>query len=173
MFFSTHNCSGSSFSLFCCTKRLQKFRLCIDNLMSVQPAFQGRYMQPINNLQTSLRLKTVKYGGSAASFLHTSWLSAAMLSRLPSPTWTLQLWLLLAKPKADTTTVTLSLCACLEQSHHLTSIAPPQLGLLTWAVLHNLQAEMTAGFSCHLTASEHNYQHSLLVLRLKTFKHNS
>lgn len=119
MVFSTHNCSGSSFSLFCCTKRLQKFRLCIDNLMSVQPAFQGRYMQPINNLQTSLRLKTVKYGGSAASFLHTSWLSAAVLSRLPSPTWTLQLWLLLAKPKADTTTVTLSLCACLDQSHHL------------------------------------------------------
>lgn len=93
------------------------------NWMSVQPAFPGRYIQPINNLQTSLRLKTVKHGGSAASFLHTSQLPPAALSRLPSPTWHLQLWLLLAEPKADTTPVTLSLCACLEQSH--TSPAQP------------------------------------------------
>lgn len=150
MFFSTHNGSGSSFSLFYYTKRLQKFRLCTGNWMSVQPAFQGRCIQPVNNLQTSLGLKTVKHGGSAASSLHTSQLPPAMLSRLPSPTWHLQLWLLLAEPKADTSPATLSLCACLEQSHHLTSTAPPQLGLLTWALLHNLQAQVTAGFSCHL-----------------------
>lgn len=158
------------FSLFCYTKRLQKFRFCIDNLMCVQPAFQGKYIHPINNLQTSLRLKTVKYEGSAASFLHTSWLPPAMLSRLPSPTWNLQLWLLLAEPNADSYWASV---LAWSMSHHLTSTAPPQLGLLTWALLHNLQAEVTAGFSCHLTASEHNYHHSLLVLRLKTLKHNS
>lgn len=109
------------FSLFCYTKRLQKFRLCIGNLMFVQPAFQGKYIHPINNLQTSLRLKTVKYEGSAASFLHTSWLPPAILSRLPSPTWNLQLWLLLAEPNADTNTVTL----CLPRAWATTSPAQP------------------------------------------------
>lgn len=53
--------------------------------MSVQPAFQGIYIHPINNLQTSLRLKTVKYKGSAASFLHTSWLPPAVAVQTPKP----------------------------------------------------------------------------------------
>lgn len=68
-------------------------------------------------------------------------------------------------------TVILSLCACLE--HELPAQPPQQLGLSTSALFYNLQAEVAAVFSCHLTASEHNYQYSLLVLRLKTFKHNS
>lgn len=124
------------FSLFCYTKRLQKFRFCIGNLMCVQPAFQGKYIHPINNLQTSLRLKTVKYEGSAASFLHTSWLPPAMLSRLPSPTWNLQLWLLLAEPNADTNADSYSEPLCLPGA---------------WATTPHQHSPTTAGAS-HLSS---------------------